>query len=260
LHELYWCILFFEVLAEMCKLTRDKMRRCAVSASVLTVALTLGLPMPALASIVSGSILSGGPGATFVKLTVPFVSSTPANTVGNDNFQTNNLYGFDEDQNILLVAPLVVDAVPSGSTTLPIGTTVASHYVFFDPVSGSIDGLVNFDSNILAIITSTTLLQASDFLLNNGVTYLSPNDRGIEPEQGDSVTFSGARQIRVVLYASTPGDYVRVLTAFSPLAPLPPAPPAAPAENPEPGTASLFGVGAGLAALLRYRRVRLRRS
>jgi hypothetical protein len=102
------------------------MRRYAVSASVLTVALTLGLPMPPLASIISGSILSGGPGATFVKLTVPFLNSTPANTLGEDNFQTVNLYGFDEDQNILLVGPLVVDAVPSGSTTLPIGTTVAS--------------------------------------------------------------------------------------------------------------------------------------
>jgi hypothetical protein len=207
------------------------------------------LPMPASASIISGSILSGGQGATFVKLTVPFLNSTPANTVGDDNFQTVNLYGFDEGQNILLVAPLVVDAVPSGSTTLPIGTTVASHYIFFDPVSGSIDGIVNFDSDILAIITNTTQLQASDFLLNNGVRYLNPTARGIEVEQSDSVTFSGARQIRFVANASSPGDYVRILTAFSPLA-----------ESPEPGTASLFGVGAGLAALLRYRRVRLRRS
>ena len=59
-------------------------------ASLITVAL-LGLAVPASATIIGGTILSGGAGATFIKLTVPFTESTPDNTVGNDTFQTVHL-------------------------------------------------------------------------------------------------------------------------------------------------------------------------
>ena len=196
--------------------------------------------MPAGATILSGTVTSGA-GATFVKLSVPFTESTPDNTVGDNTFQSIHLYGFDEDQNIVLGGPLNVDIVPSGSLTLPTGTTVASHYIFFDPANTtSIDGLVNFDSDIVAIITSLGNLTASDFLANTGVNYLSPGLRGLE--SGDSVTISGARQIRFDTTASTPGDYVRVLTAYSPGA------------VPEPGTAALFVAAFGLAALRFARR------
>ncbi|MBL8220573.1 MAG: PEP-CTERM sorting domain-containing protein [Bryobacterales bacterium] len=196
--------------------------------------------VPASATITGGSINSGAAGATFIKLNVPFTQSNPDNTVGNNTFQSIHLYGFDEDQNIVLAAPLTVDVVPSGPLTLPTGTTVASHYIFFDPAgTTSIDGFVNFDSDIVAIITSLNNLTGSDFLANTGVTYLSPGLRGLE--SGDSVTISGARQIRFDTTASTPGDYVRVLTAYSPSA------------VPEPGTAALFVAAFGLAAL-RYRR------
>ena len=205
-----------------------------VSAAVFS----LTLITQASATIIGGTIDSGGAGATFIKLTVPFTQSNPDNTVGNDTFQTVHLYGFDEDQNILLAAALTVDAVPSGSTTLPAGTTVASHYIFFDPVSGSINGTVDFDSDIVAIISSTSRLLASDFLANTGVTYLNPSARGLEV--GDSVTISGIRQIRFDTTASTPGDYVRILTAFSPGA-----------EVPEPGTAALIGVALAL-TVVRY--------
>jgi hypothetical protein len=50
------------------------------------------------------------------------------------------------------------------------GTTVASHYIFFDPGTvQTIFGTVNFDSNVVGIITSTGHLAASDFLANTGV-------------------------------------------------------------------------------------------
>jgi hypothetical protein len=71
---------------------------------------------------------------------------------------------------------------------------VASHYVFFDPgPSQNVIGTVDFDSDVLAIITTTDHLATSDFLANTGVNYLNPGQRGLEP--GDSVTISGARQI-----------------------------------------------------------------
>jgi hypothetical protein len=47
-----------------------------------------------------------------------------------------------------------------------------------------------------------------------GVNYLNPANRGLEA--GDSVTISGPDQILFDTVASSPGDYVRVLTAFSP--------------------------------------------
>ena len=204
-------------------------------------AFLLSMVAPALATIVSGSV-SGGTAATaggsFIKLTVPLANPFGLpNSVGDDTFQSPNLYGFDEDQNIVLAVPLQVDV----GTTLAVGTTVASHYVFFDPgPSQSIIGTVSFDAPVLAILTSTNRLSASDFLAKTGVNYLNPGQRGLEV--GDSVTISGMRQITFATTASTPGDYVRVLTAFSPLA------------VPEPGTLPLLAFGMGTLGLLSLRR------
>jgi hypothetical protein len=75
---------------------------------------------------------------------------------------------------------------------------------------------VEFDSRVIAIITATDTLAASDFLANTGVHYLNPSARGLEPE--DYVAISGPNQITFSTRASNPGDYVRVLTEFSPKA------------------------------------------
>jgi hypothetical protein len=211
------------------------------SLGVAIALLIFTIAVPATASIIGGSVTGGTAqtaGGTFVKLTVPLSNPFgPPNSLGNDNFQSPNLFGFDEDQNILLGAPLTVDV---GASPIPAGTIVASHYIFFDPgPTEHVIGTVDFDSDVLAIITSTGTLAASDFLANTGVNYLNPGARGLEP--GDSVTISGPQQILFDTVASSPGDYVRVLTAFSPAAAVP-----------EPGSVALLGSGlVVLAALLR---------
>lgn len=207
-----------------------------VSATVLSASLLAA--GSASATIISGTVSTVG--AAFVKLAVPLTGANPSNTVGQDNFNSPNLFGFDESQNTTLTAALNPDV----GASLASGTTVASHYVFFDPANsgGRVVGTVNFDADILAILSSTTTLGATDYLANTGVLYLNPGLRGLE--SGDFVTITGARQISIDFTASSPGDYVRVLTAFSPGAVVP-----------EPGSFALAGLAlAGLAATARRRK------
>ncbi len=205
--------------------------------SIVPALILIALPVNA-TIIGSTSVVTGGTaftidGGAFFKLTTPLSGSTPLNSVGDNNFQDSNLYGFDEDQNILLGAPLSVDIGTSPTT----GDYVASHYIFFDPSANrKIIGTVDFDSAVLGIITSKTNLDASDFLADTGVNYLSPGLRGLE--SADSVWISGTNpnQIGLDFTANSPGDYIRVLTTFSPQAAVP-----------EPSTVILLGIGlAGL--------------
>ena len=202
-----------------------------------------GAALPAAATIVGGNVTTPASGAAFVKLSVPLANPFgAANSVGNDTFQSPNLFGFDESQNTeVLLSPLALDEFPGMDATIAVGTIVASHYVFFDPTSGRIVGTVDFDSDILGIITTTAHLSASDYLANTGVNYLNPAARGLEP--GDSVTINGPRQILFDTTASTPGDYVRVITRFSPGATVP-----------EPDSLLLLGGALGLMGVLRRRR------
>lgn len=210
----------------------------------LIFALPLGIfASEAQAVILTGALTGGSAfsaGGTFEKLTPPI------GDVGDDNHQSNNLFGFDEDQNIVLASPLSVDIGPS--STLASGTEVASHYVFFDPVnSETAVGYVEFDSEVLAIMTSTENLDDSDFLANVSANYLSPNLRGLESVDNVNINSSNAKRIDIDFRASSPGDYIRVLTERSEVA-------AARALVPEPSTLALFGVGlAGLGAARRRR-------
>tara|TARA_R110001583_G_scaffold20698_2_gene79256 strand:+ start:342 stop:1010 length:669 start_codon:yes stop_codon:yes gene_type:complete len=188
------------------------------------------------AVIVDGAVTAGSvPGGSFVELDVPFAASNPNNTVGDDNFNTPNLYAFNEDQNIVLGADLAVSDLGDGTSTtrgtggtIAADTTVASHYVFFDPDGDATQqGWVSFDAEILGIIFEKTLLAASDSLANPGVNYLNPQLRGIE--SGDFAWFTDST-VYVNWKASEPGDYIRVLTAES-------------MSIPEPAAIFLLGLG-----------------
>ena len=157
---------------------------------------------------------SGAAGGVFVKL------FPPIGNVGQDNHQSHNLFAFDEGQNLLTVNPVAIDLLPGGgSGPIPAGT-YASHYVFYDPANAqSIEGCVDFDSPIVGVITSTSRLIASDVFqdtITTGAHYLSPGARGLESNQ-DAVAITDPDTICLAFYASSPGDYIRVLTEFSPL-------------------------------------------
>jgi len=189
---------------------------------------------------ITGGAVTGGSaftaGGVFMLLTTPLANPFgPPDSVDKNNFQSPDLYAFDESSTVL-GANLIVNV---GSSPIPAGTVVSSEYIFFDPgPSQHIVGTVTFATDVLGVITSTSDLAASDFLGAPGVNYLDPANRGLEA--GDSVTISAPNQITVNFTASSPGDYIRVITA-------------GPASAvPEPGTVGLLA--GGMLALAFFRR------
>lgn len=196
-----------------------------IRSTLAVLALGSAVVLPAQAIVTGGSVTVGT--GSFNILTPPLSNPFgPANSVGNNTFQNNNLYAFNEDQNVA-VGPgaLSVNEIAGGGPgVLPAGTIVASHYVFFDPAGSTHqEGYVDFDADILAVISSTAKLLASDYLANTGINYLNPSARGLEAGDSAIIDPGMANRLLVDWTASTPGDYVRVLTKFSPGAPTPDA-------------------------------------
>jgi|GEM_PF-673997 hypothetical protein len=179
----------------------------------IVAALAALLATPATQAIIIGGAVETGDGA-FIKLTPGFTESDPDNTVGKNTFQNTNLYGFDESQNVAIGAG---GLLPDIGSFLDPGTIVASHYVFYDPKeSSSQTGYVLFDADILALLTTKDSLAATDYLAETGVNYLNPKLRGLEKRDDASINVSNPKRIDVDWRASSPGDYIRILTSRSP--------------------------------------------
>jgi len=166
----------------------------------------------ACATVMGGEILRQTGTGEFEKL-----STTSSFDVGQDNFDTDNLYAFDEDQNIRINESILVD-IGGIDGKIPSGSVVASHYVFFDSVDGVHHGYVDFDAPILGIAALPASMDATDFLANTRVNYISTDLRGLE--RGDHVWIDADNPNRLWVYwaGSSPGDYIRVFTAISPAA------------------------------------------
>lgn len=171
-----------------------------------------GMATAGQAVVLDGAIEQQQGNGQFVKLETdrPF-------RVGEDNFNTDHLYAFDEDQNIELERAIRVD-IGGEVGIIPGGTTVASHYVFFDSYSGLHRGYVYFDAPILGIAAYQDTMAATDFLANTDVTYISTELRGLE--DGDQVWIDPDDPHKLWVYwaGSSPGDYIRVFTERSPTA------------------------------------------
>lgn len=160
------------------------------------------------------------------------ITTTPPNPV-TQNPNDGILLLWDEVQNFTLTAPLRVDrvfdinapfvtAVGGGDFELATGTIVSSHYVQWDPGAGSsstVSATISADSQIFAFITSDANLRDSDsFLGLPGINYNTFGSRGLEG--GDTTNFNGA-DVDISWTASSPGDWTRLITAFSPAAAVP---------------------------------------
>ncbi len=178
--------------------------------AIITALLVSALGSPVAAYVLSGAIRDQTGNGTFVKLDPDDVFA-----VGADTFDTDHLYAFDEDQNILLEKPIRVD-IGGERGVIEAGTIVASHYVFFDSIRGVQVGYVDFDATILGVAVTQYTMGATDFLANTKVTYLNPELRGLE--RGDYAWIDPEDPFRLWVYwaGSSPGDYIRVFTARSP--------------------------------------------
>ncbi|MEM6607063.1 MAG: hypothetical protein AAF689_00690 [Pseudomonadota bacterium] len=169
------------------------------------------LAAPAGAFILDGNILRQTGNGAFVKL-----DPTTGFAVGADTFDDDNLYGFDEDQNITLIEPIRVDIGGCINGHIAAGTVVASHYIFFDSISGVQAGFVDFDAPILGIAAYQDTMAATDYLANTDVHYISLELRGLEDGDAAWIDPQLPSRLWVRWAGSSPGDYIRVFTAESP--------------------------------------------
>ena len=133
----------------------------------------------------------------------------PIGPIGNNNLQANDLFVFEEAQNVVLAQAVSLDN--PAMSTIPAGTEISSYYVAFDPASSrDIIGSITFPDQILGIASTISNLNDSDYLGNSSANYLNPSLRGLEA--GDLATFSG-NQLTVNFDADNPGDYIRVFVA-----------------------------------------------
>ena len=202
--------------------------------------------------------LSASAHAAFVGVAGPNSSAgTAASLISSPTFAQNSIRfntgqeGFNEAQNVLLGAALDTDA---GVGAIAAGTRVDSHMIFLnkaDNVSGSLShfGVTwTFDGVILGVMSDQqgALEAASTGVLGAaGTTYEAPfNARGMEGADaiglgpGDGYFVSG-NTIRVGMFVTQPGDWIRVVTQ----------------HVPEPTSMALFGLGAlGLGVVRRRRK------
>jgi len=172
--------------------------------------------IPEVHALVVGGKVNGG--TSFENGGIFVHEIKPIAVVGNDSHGDHNLHAFDERQQIILSNPLTLDILSSTNSygVLPKGTMISSHYIFYDPIiKNSIQGCVQFDSEVQGLILSERNLASSDFLQLSDTEYRNHASRGTEPN--DSLAINKPTEVCMELYAVTPGDYFRVITGSLPV-------------------------------------------
>ena len=209
------------------------------------------LPPRILAAAAAAALLAAAPQARALILSGPTMIDPPG-VLGKNPFNEQKFFAFYEAQNLVLDEKLRVKG-----GWIQGGELVSSHYVLYDPRGITRDSVtITFDSEILGVITRNKPLKKSDFLGKGGVSYKRFPMRGRERRDKFEISADGM-SITFWNRASSPGDYMRIVTRGREIIPPPPPPPPIdPPPIPEPGAALLFGLGAVLVKLCAGGRLR----
>ncbi|NJN40841.1 MAG: hypothetical protein HC807_08620 [Gammaproteobacteria bacterium] len=182
----------------------------------------------------------------------PAIIAAPPD-VNDDAAYNTGMQGFDERQNVLLGAAILID----GGGSIAAGTRVNSHMIFLNTgpgnnttANGHYNVVWTFDGIILGIMSNqngSLEVSSSGVLGAIGTAYpnapfaargIENNNGGVGPFSADGYTILTANTLRVGMSVTEPGDWIRVVTSV-----------------PEPGTdrpylASLWQVSAWLAAAI----------
>jgi hypothetical protein len=197
-------------------MARDRKLRAAATVAAAAVASALVVVAPAQAEIVSTS-------GDVVEIT-----PAPGTDLNLHQFESDTeIRAFDEQQNVTLAAPLLLNINQPGTYDeqadltggqIPAGTVVSSHFVHADQVGTSpaihLDGCVTVDDPIVGIITGPNRLRASDFLGHANVTYPAFGG-GVEFEQQDDVVIWQVddHTVCVDFHMGAHSDQIRVITS-----------------------------------------------
>ena len=144
------------------------------------------------AAIVGGNVTGGSSGGVFQQI-------SPPPDVAPNLFQSPNLIAFNELQDLEINSETII----SPSLTLQPGDTISSHYVVFDPNIGStLQGLIEFDEPIIALIQTSSMIDATSPLFGAPVTNYTMTP-GFAPELSgnDSVIIDPSNRHRLQVRA-----------------------------------------------------------
>lgn len=214
---------------------------------VCALALCVAAAGPASATLVSVTNCTNGVTCTITNDPVTLLGGIVAQDPNDDT-----LLAWNEVQNYTLTQKLRVDRVfdttaafiepaPGGGYFILPGTVVSSHYLQYDGPRFS--GRVTLDSTVFAFMTRDQNLFDSDATLGlPGLDYNDFANRGLEAN--DTTVFDG-NSVNINWATTSPGDWTRLITAFSPTAAT---------VVPVPASLPLLAGGIGLIGLLARRR------
>ena len=164
-----------------------------------------------------------------VSSSIELLSEPPRSVTPGELASDTHLRLFREQRGVVLQERLPVsftepgeydefEQLEQGESFLPEGTRVDSYTLHFDPHRGNsvIEGTLQFDRPILALIVSSKELKASDPLLGDQRTNYGSGERRGFLEEGDLLKLSADRKLLSVrLRAAQHTDQMRVLVEAS---------------------------------------------
>lgn len=187
--------------------------------------------VPALAMIAIAAGVTGPARAEITCATGDVVATAPPSNVDGLLDTACRIWVFEEPQGRMLSAALAVQAVEPGlyddagdlvALEIPAGTRIASHYVYLNGCGSTVSGSVTFSDDIVGVIVTPAVLNASSGLSASSVRYptLAQTGAGLElAPAGDRFTIEADRRTLTVTAGAVgepDGDQLRVITAVAP--------------------------------------------